>query len=35
MGIFAAPTILSGQDASTFMTEVYETTEFIPRRDDS
>ena len=26
MGIFAAPTILSGQDVSTFMTEVYETT---------
>ncbi len=25
MGIFAAPTILSGQDISTFMTEVYET----------
>ena len=25
MGIFAAPTILSGQDPSTFMTEVYET----------
>ena len=26
MGIFAAPTILSGQDVSTFMTEVYETS---------
>ena len=25
MGIFAAPTILSGQDPTTFMTEVYET----------
>ena len=26
MGIFGAPTILSGQDISTFMNEVYETT---------
>ena len=26
MGIFGAPTILSGQDVSTFMNEVYETT---------
>ena len=26
MGIFGAPTILSGQDISTFMTEVYETS---------
>ena len=26
MGIFGAPTILSGQDISTFMDEVYETT---------
>ena len=26
MGIFGAPTILSGQDVSTFMDEVYETT---------
>ena len=26
MGIFGAPTILSGQDISTFMDEVYETS---------
>jgi len=26
MGIFGAPTILSGQDIGTFMDEVYETT---------